>query len=234
MKIVAIGDIHGRDSWKKIISAHSNADKIIFVGDYFDTLDKITPLEQIQNFKEIVEFKKDSDKAVILLIGNHDHHYFSDVGHSGITGYQAGAAPAISQVLEENRRLLQMAYRYQNYLFTHAGVTKTFLKDNGWEDELIDEYINDLWQYKPRSFIFHGISPTGDDICQTPIWVRPRSLMKDSKDLGLIQIVGHTQMDCIDIKGKSTGSRYFFIDTLGTSKEYLIIENEAFYVNKGY
>jgi len=29
MKIIVIGDIHGRDSWRKIISVHSDADKII-------------------------------------------------------------------------------------------------------------------------------------------------------------------------------------------------------------
>lgn len=232
MKLIAIGDIHGRDSWKKIISVHPDADKIIFVGDYFDTLDKITPLEQIQNFEKIVEFKENTDKAVILLIGNHDHHYFSDIGHTSTAGYQAGAAPAISQILEENRKLLSMAYRHENYLFTHAGVTKTFLKENGWVNEPIDEYINDLWEYKPRSFIFNGTNQFGDNICQTPIWVRPRSLMKDSKELGLIQIVGHTSMNRIDIKGKSTGSRYFFIDTLGTSGEYLIIENGIFSADK--
>ncbi|MFM7767039.1 MAG: hypothetical protein ACKO9S_04160 [Bacteroidota bacterium] len=35
-KIVAIGDIPGRDVWKKIVKSHQDADRIIFIGDYFD------------------------------------------------------------------------------------------------------------------------------------------------------------------------------------------------------
>ncbi|RYZ28541.1 MAG: hypothetical protein EOO10_09190 [Chitinophagaceae bacterium] len=51
--------------------------------------------------------------------------------------------------------------------------------------------------------------------------------MKDAALLKkeIIQVVGHTQQNCIDNKGKSTGGRYYFIDTLGTSKEYLVIED---------
>ena len=44
-----------------------------------------------------------------------------------------------------------------------------------------------------------------------------------------IQIVGHTQQDTIDIKGKSTGGRYYYIDTL-PSGEYLIDEDGEFSV----
>ena len=34
MKIISIGDLHGKDVWKQIDPA--NYDKIIFVGDYTD------------------------------------------------------------------------------------------------------------------------------------------------------------------------------------------------------
>jgi predicted phosphodiesterase len=37
MKIVAIGDIHGRDYWKQIIEQEQDADVFVFVGDYFDS-----------------------------------------------------------------------------------------------------------------------------------------------------------------------------------------------------
>ena len=46
-----------------------------------------------------------------------------------------------------------------------------------------------------------------------------------------VQIVGHTQQEKIDIGGKSTGGRYFYIDTL-PSGEYLIEENNKFKVGK--
>lgn len=59
--------------------------------------------------------------------------------------------------------------------------------------------------------------------------------MRDSKNIkksGIVQIVGHTNQNQIDIKGKATGGKYYFIDTLGTSGEYLIIEDGQFKVGK--
>jgi predicted phosphodiesterase len=37
-KTVVIGDIHGRDSWKQIIK-DQNPDRVVFMGDYFDSYD---------------------------------------------------------------------------------------------------------------------------------------------------------------------------------------------------
>lgn len=81
------------------------------------------------------------------------------------------------------------------------------------------------------------IDPYGNNIQQSPVWVRPKSLMKDNKDSELkntyIQIVGHTKQNTIDIKGKSTGGRYYFIDTL-PNNQYLIEKDGEFsigYIN---
>jgi hypothetical protein len=43
----------------------------------------------------------------------------------------------------------------------------------------------------------------------------------------VIQIVGHTQVKKLDLEGseKTAGGRYYFVDCLGTSNEYLIIED---------
>lgn len=241
MRTIVIGDIHGRQIWKSILDRET-WDQVVFIGDYFDSYD-FTGLEQMRNFEDIIEFKKNSKKPVILLIGNHDHHYFPEVGYSSTSGYQAGIANSISYLVNENREYLQMAYSIDNILFTHAGVSKIWI-DNLIEQGIFNKYpdnnaksianwTNDMWYYKPLVFKFTGTEPTGDNQCQTPIWIRPRSLMKGAnvykKDI--IQVVGHTQQNQIDIKGKSTGSRYFFIDTLGTSGEYLIIDNN-FYSGK--
>ena len=65
MKIIGIGDLHGRPYWKQIWEKHSDADKIVFVGDYFDSLDGYTELpvysaaEQIYNFREICALKRE-------------------------------------------------------------------------------------------------------------------------------------------------------------------------------
>jgi len=127
---------------------------------------------------------------------------------------------------------MNMAYKMDNFLFTHAVVNHTWLVLVGIKnDENMVDIINDYGKYKPKVFGFDAfdakgyIDGYGDNVWQGPTWVRPKSLMKDSKDLNYIQVVGHTTQNQIDIKGKATGGHYYFIDTLGTSGEYLIIED---------
>jgi len=54
---------------------------------------------------------------------------------------------------------------------------------------------------------------------------------KDTLRKQVIQVVGHTQQEQIDIKGMATGGRYYYIDTLGTSGEYMIINNNEMSFN---
>jgi predicted phosphodiesterase len=245
-KTIVLGDTHGRSFWKQIVY-RENPDRVIFIGDYFDSFD-LSAAEQIRNFEEIIEYKEtavtnkgtlDQHKTdVILLIGNHDYHYLQGIGNRGISGYQYGAAAAISKAIEDNKQHLQMAYQMDEYLFSHAGVSpvwmdQVFDDEYGWKIENVAIDINEMFKYKPLSFDFSGFEPTGDNTTQTPIWIRPRSLMSANKkhEKGLkkhyIQVVGHTQMKRLDLVGsdKFTGGRYYFVDTLDTSGEYLIIED---------
>ena len=242
MKTIVIGDTHGRSNWKLAIH-QDKPDRVIFIGDYFDSFD-ISGVEQIDNFKQIIKYKEDNPQVeVVLLIGNHDHHYFPEVGYTGTSGFQRTMAPSITQVVDENRHHLQMAYGFGDYLFTHAGVSpvwmdKVFGPDD-WSIENVVVDINEMFRYKPKAFDFTGLDPSGDNAIQTPIWIRPRSLMSANKKhpKGLkkdyIQIVGHTHMKRIDLDGsdKFTGGRYYFIDTMDTSGDYLVIEDNKLRTN---
>ena len=239
MKTIVLGDTHGRGIWQLIVQ-RENPDRVIFIGDYWDSFD-IPYLDQMYNFKQIVHYARTSDKEVILLTGNHDVHYqkWAIEARENYSGFQAIHANDICQELQLNEDIMQMAYKMDNFLFTHAGVTKTWLKLMEIEnDENMVDAINDIAKFKPRMFAFGAIGrggwvdSYGDNIWQNPTWIRPKSLMKDSKDLGYIQVVGHTTQNCIDIKGKSTGGNYYFIDALETSGEYLIIEDDKINVGK--
>jgi DNA repair exonuclease SbcCD nuclease subunit len=241
-KTLILGDTHGRSNWK--LAVHQDKpDRVIFIGDYFDSFD-IPGLDQIYNFKEIIHYKESNPQVeVVLLIGNHDHHYFPEIGYTGTSGYQSGIAPSINQVIDENRHHLQMAYGFDNYLFTHAGISPVFMDqvfgENDWTIENVVVDLNELFRYKPKAFEFNGFDGHGDNTTQTPIWIRPRSLMSANKkhEKGLkkdyIQIVGHTQMNKLDLTGsdKFTGGRYYFIDTMDTTGEYLIIEDNKLRTN---
>jgi|694.fasta_scaffold14722_24 hypothetical protein len=243
MKTVILGDTHGRSLWKLITHQEKDADRIIFIGDYFDSFD-ISGVEQLHNFREIIEYKETSGKEVVLLIGNHDYHYFPEIGYTGTIGYQTRIAPSISQIIDENRHHLQMAYGFGEYLFTHAGVSPVFMDEvfgsNGWSKENVVVDLNELFKHKPKAFDFNGFESSGDNITQTPIWIRPRSLMVSNKkhDRSLkkdyIQIVGHTQVVRLDLDTaiKAMGGRYYLIDCQETTGEYLIIENDKFKIGK--
>ena len=231
-KTVILGDTHGRDCWKQIVASES-PDRVIFIGDYFDSFDN-TAVEQMHNFQEIIDWKQSGQSEVIMLIGNHDYHYMRGVTQY-YSGYQSGARPAIEQLLYENKNHMQMAYGMNGFIFTHAGVSSDWLKIHGYDNEsnLID-WINDMWKYKPNVFGFAGRDPYGDSTISSPIWIRPHSLQKANRDTlrdQFIQVVGHTTQGKIDTEGKSTGGRYYYIDTLGTSGQYMIIENETIKFN---
>ena len=242
MKTIVLGDTHGRSTWKLAIN-QDKPDRVIFVGDYFDSFD-FSGVEQIANFKEIIKYKEDNPQVeVVMLIGNHDHHYFPEVGYTGTSGYQSRIASSITQVVDENRHHLQMAYGFGEYLFTHAGVSPVFMDqvfgENDWSKENVVVDLNELFKYKPRAFDFNGFDAHGDNTTQTPIWIRPRSLMSSNKNYkkslkkDYIQVVGHTQMRKLDLddSDKFTGGRYYFIDTMDTSGQYLVWQDNKITVN---
>jgi hypothetical protein len=226
MKTLVLGDTHGRPLWKQIV-VDEQPDRVIFIGDYFDSYDDFTAVEQMYNFQEIIDWKKSGQSEVIMLIGNHDYHYMRGITEH-YSGYQSGARPAIEQLLYENKQHMQMAYGMNGFLFSHAGVSYDWLQAHDYDNEsnLID-WINDMWKYKPNTFGFAGRDPYGDSTISSPIWIRPYSLQRSNHDTlrdQFIQVVGHTQQGQIDRKGKSTGGRYYYIDALGTSGEYMILE----------
>ena len=228
MKTIFLGDTHGRSLWKDIIAKES-PDRVVFIGDYFDSFD-IKGTEQMFNFKEIIAFKESNQCEVILLIGNHDYHYYP--GGETYSGYQHGAAPAIKQLLEENKHHMQMCYQLDNILCSHAGIGHNWLvEQEKYESGSIADFVNDIWNYKPNRFMFYGFDPYGDNKTQTPIWIRPKSLLAGNKETFLkkdyIQIAGHTQVNKIDIEGKATGGRYYFIDAIEVG-QYLVYEDNEF------
>lgn len=232
MRIVAIGDIHGRDSWKHIVRLESKNpfDYIVFVGDYFDSREGILPQQQKDNFKEIIQFKNQNKDKVILLLGNHDYHYLRTTKET-YSGFQQFQKTDISELLHDaiDNGLIEICFQIENILFSHAGITKTWCLNNNIDFDDIENSINELFIYKPNSFKFtlgNNFSTTGDDIEQSPIWVRPYSLNKDCLN-GYIHVVGHTAQDEIVIT-----DNIVLIDVLHKSIEYLVIDNLKFRIKK--
>ena len=222
MKIIALGDIHGRTLWKSIVS-NTDFDKVVFIGDYFDTREYISAEQQKSNFQDIIDFKKENMDKVVLLFGNHEYHYLrSEEG--GYSGFQHLHCDDFQKMIQHalDEELMQMCYIHDKFLFSHAGITKTWLRNAGFTGkEDVDVFVNDLFANKPDEFKFiyaDDYNNDGNNIYQSPIWVRPPSLFKDALD-NYTHIVGHTIQYDLELNETAT-----IIDTLGTTGQYLVLD----------
>jgi hypothetical protein len=125
---IIIGDVHGLTYWKEAIQDNPGC-RYLFLGDYLDPYKKIDTKALLLNLQEIMQLKKDHPDDVILLLGNHDLHYFVDESLP-CTRFNIALALTISKIFLENYHLFQFAYQEDKCLFTHAGVAhKWFVED---------------------------------------------------------------------------------------------------------
>jgi hypothetical protein len=228
MKILAIGDIHGKDNWEKIKHLVEEYDKFIFIGDYFDSF-TIKPIDQLDNFNKIVDFKKQYSDKVELLIGNHDYHYFPSITEE-YSGFKPTMKFDYQNALREayNSGLMNVCYKHEIYLFSHAGLTKTWSISRDINLNNVVESVNDLFKHKPQEFGFEigrNHSYYGDDVTQGPFWVRPNSLYKDALDF-YIHVVGHTSYRKIE----EYSHNIIVIDCLDKINQYLSIDETGYKV----
>lgn len=192
MKIVVLGDIHGRLWWKDIIAAEPDADKYVFLGDYVSTHKLITAEQQISNMSDILDFKEQNPDKVILLRGNHDcQHLFPETCFE-CCAYNRKVARFMHSIEDRFLNNTQWVYIYVNFLFSHAGVSKVWMENSGISDvhDINDVDDHTLFGFTPELFKsdFYGESVT-----QPPTWIRTTSLL-NSAVLGYTQIVGHTSV----------------------------------------
>jgi len=222
-----IGDIHARTCWKNVV----REDCInIFVGDYFDPYEYISPEEQMLIFREILSFKRQHPETV-LLYGNHDLQYIVDERYSR---YDSQHALDYKRLFTESQSLFHgIAYSIGNKaLVSHAGVTKEWYEKyfGAYQAEsLVDvaEKVNRLWEQNKQAFTFEanatewgdcfGTSPT-----HSPLWIRDLVLVKHNlfAFTPVKQIVGHTQTGA----GVTFDHNIINVDCLGTRERSYILE----------
>ncbi len=219
MRILVIGDLHGHSSWKSIVE-NETFDKVIFLGDYLDSFTLIPEVIE-DNLKDLIEYKKSNMDKCILLYGNHDHSYYHGERCSGYNWHGRKLyEPLLEKMFNEN--LIQLIHVEDDIIYSHAGVSKYWLKEVAGLD-------------KPEDITFEGLEGTnvgfdllnwncltgyngyGDTISQSPLWIRPNSLLKDKLE-NYRQIVGHTSMT-----EPITEDGIWFNDMM--PKYYIIIED---------
>ena len=233
MTSVVIGDLHGYNSWEKIVQHNPDADQFIFLGDYFDSKE-LSVNDINNNFDKIIKFKELNPNKVHLLLGNHDYHYlhFTDSTYSGYNKQQDLIKDKLLSLIENN--ILYPVYNEKgtSIVYSHAGITKTWLKNVCINKDDIYELsieINNLIKISPALFDFvwedFSTSLYGDNVYQSPIWVRPNSLVEDSVD-DAIQIVGHTSPVGKSICNITAGTSSVWLCDCLVNGYYLRITND--------
>jgi hypothetical protein len=190
MKILINPDIHGRVFWKYSIEHKNEFDKIIFLGDYLDAYSPDLLVNEEDNFKEIIQFKKDNLDKVILLLGNHDCSYINSKILSS-SRYNPFKADIYHKLFNDNLDLFQLIYIYDKYLFSHAGVYEGWLKMCHINlDDLINYNLDRL--ATPLNILDYRRGGYGD--IGSCIWAD----VSDSETQPLVKeyyhIFGHTQL----------------------------------------
>lgn len=218
MKIIVIGDVHGLQIWKTIIEQEQTYDKVIFLGDYWDSFD-ISPIAQRDNYIEIQKFRDENPNKVITLMGNHDYHYIYPAKYSG---WKMPTKELAGELLDKDflAEKLPFAYKWGNIIFSHAGITNYWLKEVAKTtlEELLEGLI-------PMHYFdwngIRGFDMYGNTISNSPLWVRPQALAGDMLD-SYKQVVGHTHTNQIT----NIDDELYICDTL--PNQYLVIELNKF------
>jgi hypothetical protein len=220
MKIICVPDIHQSTHWRKLLEIDLNTiDKVVFLGDYFDCWENEWPC-QGENFENIIRFKKSAPDKIDVLFGNHDTSYLLD---ERCSGYQYHKAIDINEMIENSMQFMQVVSVYDNYIFSHAGVSYKWMRCAGIKD--INE-INPLFKERPDFFRWVGPDNYGNNVSEGPLWIRPASLYRTSVK-GYNQIVGHTEVDFLGYKQSPYSSMKVLCIDSQTHTHIILLDTET-------
>lgn len=221
MKIISIGDLHGRDTWK--IIKPERWDKIVFIGDYVDSFSVKNVLMKL-NLEKVINFKKQFPEKVILLWGNHDLQYYLGYDKHGCSGYIPEMRYDFYDLFKGNEDLFQVAYQVDNYLWTHAGIHKGWYKyrfqNCKWNKEFqginkltLAEQLNEAFKVRLDCLFDVGYRRGGIRDVGGIFWADKRETYNSPLE-GYHQIVGHTKVSGISHYDISKTTSITYIDCL--------------------
>lgn len=217
--VVAIGDIHGLTKWKEIVEEHEDC-TIVFLGDYLDPYVYITRKEQLANLSEIIALKKAHMDSVVLLLGNHDLHYFNDRAVSG-SRYDFQIEGKAREMFCDNLDLFQYAFQQDRLIFTHAGIQHRWFVDD-FKGDLsmpIADQLNNPKEEQVNSLFRLGYARGGRrNNLGGVFWADIKELTDPLH--GYTQIVGHNRVADITERKGDNDNTIIFCDCLRYGKYY--------------
>lgn len=241
MKILFLGDNHGRPFWRAII-AKENPDLTIFLGDFVTTHELYTPEQQLTELKAILDYKEENPDKVIILRGNHDldglGYYWAQCYPSAadVQGEMSKDKPLGQRFLKNSQWLYGVLVNGKPTLCAHAGVTQEWLDQILKVDKFNIKEINEMEPSEKFGFTGGRWDNYGTDPEQSCVWIRPQTLVKHHIP-GWDQIVGHTgtyggcrcenMMDKVDGRYVA-GEDILWMCDAQQQQSYLILEDDKY------
>jgi hypothetical protein len=185
MIVAVIPDVHGTNLWEQIIPLKKQYDKIIILGDLVDNWINKWP-DQLENLYRIFKFKRDNPKKVDLLLGNHCTSY---ILAEHCSGFQPQHEFDIWETYNKNKSLYEIVAIYDNWIFSHAGVSKIWMNLCGIKEPT---EINQLFKERPNFFRWVGPNGYGRNNSEGPLWIRENLIQCNIENYN--QVVGHTEL----------------------------------------
>ena len=137
-RILVIPDVHGETFWKEpVLKYMDQVDRVVFLGDYLDPYPEegknYSPQGLFDNLMDIIDLKRSHMDKVVLLKGNHDQHYASEMFRSLACGSRCDTINwnIYNAVFVRNQELFKLAHLEEineiPYLFSHAGLTLNWI-----------------------------------------------------------------------------------------------------------
>ena len=137
-RILVVPDIHGEPFWKEpVLKYIEQVDKIIFLGDYLDPYPEegkeYLPQGLFDNLMDIIDLKHNHMDKAVLLKGNHDQHYASEMFRELACGSRCDTInwSLYNAVFVRNQGLFKLVHLEEingiPYLFSHAGLTLNWI-----------------------------------------------------------------------------------------------------------
>jgi hypothetical protein len=229
MKVLAVGDLHTKTECLYLVDKTIEAekpDKVVLLGDYLDDWGLIA-YENLEAFEAILAWIK-ARPDVIPLLGNHDIAYIDDraprVGHSD------GVHEEVKFLFSSNGGLFHVAWGVDNWLFSHAGIHRLWLKAIETYGIMSDEADSPAALAKLLDRLFHtsaglralsevGRGRGGDSAYPSCLWADMSELLTGALTEPLCpnQCVGHTPQTTINTYRRDGGQLLVFCDTFSTA-----------------
>ena len=183
-RVLVVPDIHGETFWKEPVRKYiDQVDRIVFLGDYLDPYrdeeKEYTPQGLFDNLMDIIDLKRANMDKVVLLKGNHDQHYASEMFRYLSCASRCDTINwgVYNAVFVRNHELFKLAHLEEikgiPYLFSHAGLTLNW----------INKVNSGLWKLADNK-----ISLTDPDIIE-----RINALDDNDEGQELLSIVGRSR-----------------------------------------